>query len=313
MDKTRQFEAITQTVRKHIPKKLRRSPHGYRFIFPWLFIREDLLTHALTDRWYLEKLGISRWRLLRDLYLRKKFHTPLECDAEVIFYKKSSVRFFLKEQGVVHKVFFTNEIRALETFENELRWRELFAPYVPTVKVLEKESASLVERISPGERVQEHQFVNTPRLIDHAFETLLQILRVHPYRRGDDDGILYGTLHGDFQVHNLLWDPQRKQFVVLDWERAGHYPVLWDLFLFFYKLFDKNKIYRSSRLRRKTEALTAEYLQRFADELELDNDEMHRQLNACEKIYLSLYGEKTSSKNPITHAMRMHMMQKAMR
>ena len=310
--KNAEIKKIFSNVEKNIPEALCGDVNEYRYIAPWLFIRNDKYKSLFLNDWYMQKFGFSRSRLLRDIILKKAPVVRLACSVECIFYKKSSIRYFERDQHIVYKIFLDNGIRDLESFHSDIQKRKDFAQFVETVKVLDYSQYQLVEEISTGIRVLEQNFVKNKQYQDRLKDTALKIIKhsletscaiqggtfqTNPLYQyvdaieGETIELLTAKGHGDFQIHNLFWNEYSQNFILIDWECVDRYPIFWDSYLFFIMLLNKNKIQRSSRLMMLATQCIIAHFNFIKDELKLVKDDAAFQIKACEKIYWDRFGE----------------------
>jgi hypothetical protein len=278
--------AFIRRVQKALPPTLHtRTPTEYIYLSPWLLIRKDCSKSSDTFRWIKEKLALSSWRIFRDLYLRKPLQVALHTSVEYIFIKSRSVRFFSLDNGRSHKVITNASEQDLSLLKNDLYWRKDFSECVKTVPLIRHSTHEIVEEITDGQRLLEQEFVRKELYIYALLKTTLSIARRHPCALENHPGVKGCIGHGDFQIHNLFWEPHSKEFIVIDWEKTGKYPMLWDSYLFFIMLLNKNKIKISPFLMKMFEKNAKKYFEIYKNELSFDSQEVEKQISACEALY----------------------------
>lgn len=277
--KPERFQTIRETAEGNIPKELRAGSTEYRFLSPWLFVRRDLFRGVWRDPWYRQSLGYSRNRLFRDTWIRKaplvEFPTRVDC----IRVKRVSVRYFDRSAGRVWKVLATADEKERAKLASDLAYREKFARVGTTIPVLSSGEGFFVEPISSGRRILEQEFLKRDQGAAEMTRIVRAIGQLEPLR--EEDEVLTAGCHGDLMIHNLFWNPEENEFIVIDWEGAGRGPVLWDSFLFFYVLLKKKAVRRSSSLLRRFDLVAAEHFREVVNAYLLDHRQVTRQWEAC--------------------------------
>jgi len=311
-------EVVFQKVKANIPDDLKGPLVTFYFIKPWFFIREDLFFECWRKNWLQEKFGVSRWRLFRAIFLRKKQSFKLPAICEYIFFKHGAVRYFDLNADICFKVLLQKKTKERSLWLKEIEGRNLFSKHVLTLQVLDQGHNFIVEPIARGVRVLEFDIIKERLYVEKLAQTMVDILTVKPcsYRRVNElkaifsffdwhklgvhpledcwdqrDELKVTLCHGDFQIHNLFWFAEEEFFMVIDWEQVDNYPIFWDAYLFLNMLLNKrgvlNSKYLISLYVKRRDYIFNNLVQFFR----MSNNDIVRQFICCEEIYLSRHGE----------------------
>jgi hypothetical protein len=173
-------EVVFQKVKANIPDDLKGPLVTFYFIKPWFFIREDLFFECWRKNWLQEKFGVSRWRLFRAIFLRKKQSFKLPAICEYIFFKHGAVRYFDLNADICFKVLLQKKTKERSLWLKEIEGRNLFSKHVLTLQVLDQGHNFIVEPIARGVRVLNSKYLISlyVKRRDYIFNNLVQFFRM---------------------------------------------------------------------------------------------------------------------------------------